>query len=522
MRRVSSAKGQLAATMVVVLGLGHASADTTWDGNGNSNNNGDWSVGANWDGDAVPTTSDRAILPSVSTGLRTVTQDTTAGTTANALRFEQSTATATNKLSLSGNLTFSKASREAGTPDSTTSALQASLTGGATHPNLALDLNGYALKFILSGGGATTGGNLSGTIAYNSAGSSIHSTVSGHTAFNVFGTLHVTADGRLGRDTGSVNATGNGAVTFMSGSLVNVSSGTFSAEMAGRRGQDRDFTLTNGGTVNIAAGATLAQVWTQGANSSNKANISLVNNNSVIQAGTVALRVHHDSASPTYPTMAVTDSGTWTVSGADAVIKRLTTTDNGAYIVVPTFTVGATSGTLRGSGAADALEFNEEVADGTRRMTITNNGLIAPGAGSQGTGTASVGTLTLKDINVAMGSTGKVYLDFGGSATGQYDQLRLETGATGPAGAGTLDLSAGGTLQLYTVNSFAPGDSFTVTLIAAGSVSGQFATVKLDGSTFVDNVLALPDGTRYALSYTADAVQLSYVGMSSGTLILLR
>jgi hypothetical protein len=132
-----------------------------------------------------------------------------------------------------------------------------------------------------------------------------------------------------------------------------------------------------------------------------------------------------------------------------------------------------------------------------------------------------VGTLRLKDIDLTMGSTGKVVLDLGGSDAGQYDQLLLQAGATDPAGSGAFDLSAGGTLQLYTVNGFTPAESFSVTLISAGSVTGQFSTVRLDGDTFVDNVLVLPGGILFSVDYTADAVQLNCVGRR-GTLVLLR
>jgi len=69
-------KGALVAAMLMVAPT-HAvhAATITWDGNGNANNSGSWNTGANWDTGTIPGAGDRAILPEVTTGVRTVTVD---------------------------------------------------------------------------------------------------------------------------------------------------------------------------------------------------------------------------------------------------------------------------------------------------------------------------------------------------------------------------------------------------------------------------------------------------------------
>lgn len=508
----------IVALSLLVVGQAMGQTTTTWDGGdpASPNTGGNWSSTLNWDTGVLPETGtgNLVVLPSVTDGsTRTVTQDIGAGTTINALQLIQSSPTGVNKLSLSGNITLAAASRENATVDSTASAFRVSLSGGATVDQVQVDLNGFSIVAQTSGTGATTGMNIGGTVNFNSAGSSMITSVGGHSAINVFGDLNVTADGRIGRDTGANPATGNGNINFMAGSTVDITSGTFSVEMAGRRGQSRALNLNNSGTITIASGATLAEVWTAPASATNEASVTLTNNSAGVinQSGTVALRAHQDPASVINPGISLINNGTWTVSGSNAVIRRLTTSENTAYVTVPTMTIGST-GTLKGSGASDTLEFNEEVAL-SNRMTLTNNGIIAPGAGSDGVGLASVGTLLFQDINLTMGGTGNLKMDVGGSGAGQFDQLKLQTGITDPAGAGTVDLgTVGDTLSLSLVNSFTPGLDFNIALITAGSVTGEFDNVTLNAVSFTSNQLVAPEGT-YTLNYTPTSVNLVFVGL---------
>jgi hypothetical protein len=507
--KTTSMKELMCAMAALVAAGGVWAADVTWDGGGRD---GKWSTAANWDTDAVPTTNDRAILPSVTSGTRTVTQDTAAGTTANAIRFVQDNPDGISKLDLAGNLTLTKSTRESSTLNGTTSALQWDLSGNATRNQAILNLNGHSI--LLTGpapSGAMTGGNLGGIVNFNEDGSSIYSTVAGHLTWNLFGEINASANGMIGKNAGTAsNNTGNSNFNILTGASVNVTGGVFQWSVVGKRSQDRAMTVTNNGSINVSSGAALEASWRATNDSTNRAAITFTTSSSgaLTQAGTLQFKPHRDSAGNS-TSVTINNAGVWTVSGSNAVVRELITADHTATIVIPSFNVN-TNGTLRGASAADALEFDEEGANGNR-MTITNRGLIQPGAGSQGAGTKSVGTLALRDIHVT-DDAGKIELDLGGTAAGQYDQLRLLTGNTDPAGAGTLDLSSGtGTLQLWKVNEFAPTSQFTITLIEAGSVSGTFGTVKLDEAAFTDNELDAGDGWKYQIGYTSDSVTLSYI-----------
>lgn len=489
--------------------------DIMWDGDGTPGAGGDWSTDANWDGDAVPTTSDRAILPSVTDGMRTVSQDSPEGTTANALLLVQTGTTGTNRLGLAGNLTLSKGSREADPESSTTSAFQVSRTDGAATEQIVVDLNGNRIRFTSGGGSSICGGNLGGTINFNAEGSAIEALASNtHMKFYVFGHLNATANGRLGAN--PTTSTGNGYITLKSNSSLTVAPDvTFAFDILGGGSQDRTFDVYNAGTVEVSAGAILQQRWPV---RYNKGNILFSNSGTLRQAGSLQFRVRWNSGGDATTTLS--DSGEWTISGTGADIVRLTTAGVASYISIPQVAL-TSSGVLRGSGSDDILEFNEEVADGTRRMPVSNGGSILPGAGSQGIGMDSVGTLRLRDIDVTQAATGMVVLDLGGVAEGEYDRLCLETGTTDPTGAGTLDLTAGGTLQLHTVNGFAPTRRFTLPLIEAGRVVGEFATVQLDGEPFSGNQLVVAKAGTYTLEYTGEAISLDFTPDTNPTTVVL-
>lgn len=510
---------------MVMSWAGRGFAQIAWDGGDPAapNADGNWSNNANWDTGALPTTTDLAIIPSVTDGsTRTVTQDIAAGTTANAIQLIQSSATGVNQLSLSGNLTLSAPSRENATADGLSSAFRVSLSGGATVDQVILDLNGFTIDTVTNGAGITGGMNLAGTVNFNAAGSSMIHSVGGHTVMNVFGKLVATSDGRIGRDNGTASTATDGSINFLAGSSLNISAGVFSVEMAGRRAQNRVLNLNNSGSITIATGATLAEVWTAGANSTHAASVTLTNQPAgvIVQGGTVSLRVHYDAVTAfTPPPINVNNNGVWVVSGTNAAIRRLTTSQDPSYVTVPAYTIG-TTGTLKGSGANDILEFNEQVAF-ANRMTIINNGIIAPGDGTGGPGLSSVGTLTLRDINVTMGNGGSLNMDADDNLDGDYDHLSFQLGATDPAGAGTFDMStAGDTLSLFTLDSFTPGSAFNVSLVTAGSVIGQFDNVTLDSVAFNANQLVVTEGT-YTLSYTATSVDFGFTPVPEPSTYLL-
>lgn len=505
--RISGSMMLRVAAMTVALSAANTYA-AVWDGNGNSNASGDWDAGGatpgqNWDTDSLPVTADTVTLPSVTAGgTRTITQNISGGTTIDTLIMEQSDPLYTNKLSLSGDLSLNKLNSASGSG----SAFKVNLSGGATAANAQVDLNGNSIVILSPANNTGAGTNLDATFNFNATGSKIRTTTAhtGHFSLSIGGVVNVTEDGSIERSSSS--GTGNASFTFGSASSLNLAADkTFSFLVGNVSGSGRSNSVTNNGLFDVQSGATLSirVASTSATGTDGNARLTIGSTGSISQAGAIELK---DRAT-TGALQQFINNGVWTISGTSATVKALNSSSTVFH--VPTFDNNAT-GVLRGSGASNTLEFNEDNTGDTPRMTITNNGTIAPGAGSAGSLLTSVGTLRLRDINVTSGTTGKMVIDLGGASTGEFDRLLLETGATDPAGAGTLDLAAtGDTLQLNLVNSFAPNAAFNLNLITAGAVNGEFDTVKLDASTFTANTLVNPEGT-YTLSYTPTAVNLSF------------
>ncbi len=509
-------------TFLLMLSSPAIAQDITWSGDGDSDASGDWSDGDNWGGGVVPTNSEQVILPSVSSGLRTVTQDTTGGVEASAIRFIQSGSDGTNKLSLAGNIKLLTGSYETETENHEHSALRWEFLNGATRDQVVIDLNGFSVFTPNSPRSARGGSNLSGIINFNAPGSSIHSTYAGHYGARIFGKLIVTADGRIGRVNGGSNSTGNANIYVNSTGEIRVTGAEFKLEMYGKRGYDRSFTVSNSGLITFDSDSTLAAVWTALSGSGSYGSLTFQNQAAgrINQGGKLHTRVHSNEQENQF-TYIIRNLGEWIVDGNLAVITRLNTSFRPQYLFMPDF-LNLASGTLRGNSEEDCLEFDEEEADGTRRMPIFNSGKIAPGAGSAAEDLASVGLLTLRDIDVVMEETGVIELDIGGIKEVEMDRLVLAKGLNDPAvDAGTFDLTEGGTLQLVTANEYDHSASFRRPVIIAGDVTGEFATVKLDGETFVDNELELDNGTRYEVVYKADAVWLYCFGTDNQTTILV-
>jgi hypothetical protein len=525
-----------AASAAVLLSLGvPVLADiVTWDGHSSSDASGNWSNADNWDA-GLPDSLDDVTFPSVTTGTRTITQDIAGGTTIGSLAIQQSGTVGVNRLSLSGDLTLFDASRENATVDSATSALRLTLSGSATPSQFQLDLNGHAVMFATSGSGATTGGNLAGTVNYATAGSAIMSVHAGHTGLNVFGTLNVTADGFLGRDTGGVSSSGNLNIAVQAaGSIVVSNNAVFTAAIAGRLGQNRSMTFTNNGSVSIASGSVLRTaidaLTSSGATNGFSVNVNNGTTGTFTHGGDLSVRAFQGATSVNPTVIAITNNGTWAVSGTAATLTRQTTstTSGTPAVIVPTFTVSST-GLVRGSGTLDALEYNEQQSTGGR-LTITNNGQISAGNGSNGAGTSSIGTLDLRDINLTFGTTGRLNIDIADG--NRRDRVRLLGGQTDSTGAGTLDLSAAGDrLNITLVDGFIPGiKPFQAQIMTFGSVvlnadttNGLvgFDVLAIGPNTQNGPVFNGPNDSRYWLTYDNNTVTLNYIPEPSALSMVL-
>ncbi len=512
----------LLAALICVANLTTAQ-DITWSGDGDSDNSGNWSDGDNWGGGILPSDADRVILPTVTSGTRTVTQDIAGGVEINALRFVQSGSDGVNRLSLDGNIALMKPTGETTSLTGTTSAMQWDLSGGATVEQAVIDLNGYSITIKHTISTSKIGAAFGGIINFNQPGSAIYGTSTGHTGLNVYGKLIATADGWMGRSHGGTQSTANVDLRIRAGAELKVMDGAdFSVNKTGRVGLDKPtFTLTNYGLINVEEGATLSVIREPTGSSGGSPLTRVINAADGTMELAGKMRMRAQSAADSDTSSPINNNGLWIVDGEQVSIERLTTGRYTAVICMPVFNNGAT-GTLRGNSWEDCLEFDEEVADGTRRMPIFNSGKIAPGAGSAAEDLASVGLLTLRDIDLVMEETGVIELDIGGAKEAEMDRLVLAKGLNDPADdAGTLDLTEGGTLQLVTANDYDHLTSFRRPVITAGSVTGEFETVKLDGETFTDNELEFANGVRYEVVYEADAVWLYCFGIDNQTTILI-
>ncbi len=134
----------------------------------------------------------------------------------------------------------------------------------------------------------------------------------------------------------------------------------------------------------------------------------------------------------------VVNNNSFIISGSNAAINR-----TGGNTVAFT---NAAAGTLRGNSASDTLDYDGLLS--STRMTVTSSGTVSPGAGHNGAGTTSVGSLSLQDINLTFtGASSRLRLDIGGTGAGQFDALSLIAGDT-TAGVLTID-SVNSNLDLY-------------------------------------------------------------------------
>jgi hypothetical protein len=259
----------------------------------------------------------------------------------------------------------------------------------------------------------------------------------------------------------------------------------------------------------------------------------LNNFGTVSHGGLVSFQAGRKGTPVTPLTSTVNNTGTWRLTGTvanPAGFQRLAValdTASTGYLAVPVLnnnTNGVLVGNV-GNGGENVVEFDEAV-DSNSRMLINNNATIAPGAVSAvTTDLSSVGTMTLRDIDVTMSATGKLNIDVGGTTSGQYDVLNLANGLTDGAGAGTLDLSATGdtlNVRLVNTNSFTPPPGgFSIPILTYGSRTGAFDLLTVNGDAS-QNAATYNDGTgTYSVEYNANGANLVYAVPEPTSLAML-
>ena len=336
------------------------------------------------------------------------------------------------------------------------------LSGGTRNLNSGAAING-AGNITFNGG--TTNLNSGATDGLSGA-----TTISGGTVnFNDNFTLPL-----LTLSTGTLGGTGN---LTLSGALNTWSAGTI--------GGGGTLTIANGATLNMNSGAnkflgsrTIAinptgalilsggQVLNQATNTVNNAGLFDIqgNDNWINNTGGPTTFNNLAGASITRSSgsgsagfsVALNNAGSVNVQTGTLTI--LSSSTNSGVIDITAGTTFDTGGTAMTNAVTGTINGAGTLNLGS--ATLTNNGILAPGDGVNGTG-----TLTITG-NLTQGGTGQMNMQLAGTGAGQFDKIAV---------SGTANL--GGTLNMSTVGAYTgnAGDSFQ--LLTYGASVGTFAAV---------------------------------------------
>ncbi len=474
------ARFALPAALLLAASSSLSAQTVNWDGNGDANASGDWSTGANWAGDVAPsTTAITAGLVNVSSGTRTISINNGDTVTAKQLAFTQSTAGATNLLSIASGGTLNLGGGQTWVAP----------TAGTSRVDLGGEVN--FTGFISTSVTVDTG------LTFSNAGAVFRaSSTNGGPTFNFNGLVNVNA----GAGTAQIAYTGgNRAISANFGATSNfaINSGTLEVATTSYNSGANAVSLSLAGATTIASGAGL-KLTTDSGSSANGGNagVTLTNSGTLAQAGTITVNARGSGgASP------LTNSNTWKVSGMSAAIVKNTNLGSPD----PTFT-NTSAGSFTGATANDRIAYNHIESAGTN-LAFTNSGIIAAGNGSNGSGLTSVGTLTLVDFAVTNTTDSTLAFDIGGTSAGQFDVLAFESGS--------IDFS-NAKLAITLVNDFAPGASFDLEIFTADigtSVSGSFSEITVNGVADANYSFAYVDGVG-TLSYSAVPEPSTYAALA--------
>ncbi len=366
----------------------------------------------------------------------------------------------------------------------------ANLSGGVNTNGNSVDFSVFSgtqinESGIISGAGSLTGGG-GGTLVLSNTASSY----TGPTSFGT-GTLSVAAVAPGGSNSSLGAASGANATIQIGGGTLSYTGGAAST--------DRPITLSNFQTVQ------------------NKGSGTLTLSGGVSNAG--------DTLTIDANTGNITESGVISGLGALSKIGVDTLTLSGANIYTGTTNISAGTLLVNGSlasGSAVSVSSGATLGGGTTTTsgtvsgTVSDSGIISPGASYGSTGTASLNT-----GNVTFNSGSAFDVDLNGtnesSGNDQYDQLNV----TGTAALGT----GVPTLNVSVASGFAPavGNSFTI-ITASTSVTGTFSGLP-SGTDFLASTgqlfqitytakTAVLTRIQAALTVTPDAVSTTYSGVA--------
>jgi len=304
------------------------------------------------------------------------------------------------------------------------------------------------------------------------------------------GTIDVLGNATLGRTSyvGATTTLDNGDATS-AGSLLNVGDGT---TITAFTLENQNVVLNNaaGNSVTVNAGASIRFVST--ATGALAGSVNFNNSGVLNHVGTLVMAGNFNGTRD----VAVSSGGIYRIQGEAAQIQALPGTP-GAQATNIADTRVLLSGELTGSSADDRLTYVNSTGSTNRKYLIMNatGADINPGAGSGGAGVSSIGSLELVDTNLSLSGATAFTFDIGGTqASGLYDEFKM-TLATPGTGA-ILSLGSDTVLDIRMVNSYSVETPESYVLIGAGSITGSFSTLLLNGVAVTDEytINYLPDG----------------------------
>lgn len=480
----SAAAVFLAASLPV-----HAQTVRTWDGDTDSDNSGLWSVPENWSGNNVPDTStERAFLDSVTTGTRTVTND--AAHSIHSLHMTQSNGTGINRLLLDANLTLA-------TPTGATE-FSFVLSGGAGVDNLVVDLNGQTITMSRNQFKTT---DLRGTWDFTTSGSLLRSTggsdrltiqndgllkmgagseidiarASGQDYFINLGQVRFEGAGisQIGRTTDVESGTFHIGGSSTTGATFTVGDGTDTPTARLRQGS---VFMTNfaGNTVTVNEGGTLELLTTRSSTDQWQTKQTRITNHGDLEhSGKVLLRPNSWNLTFAADNRDIINSGTWTVSGQNAVVERGMASTAHSHEDSLFRIENEASGVFQGDGKMTYTNTTGRASLNT--AIFTNAGLISPGAGE-----GMTGTLELLNTNVVFAEGGELRIEIGGTQAGEFDLFKIDGGTYG----GVLDLSAADTTLTIVFSDGFSASAGTWVVANVASRIGDFANANFSSSQF--------------------------------------
>ncbi|MEX2382665.1 MAG: PEP-CTERM sorting domain-containing protein [Opitutales bacterium] len=500
-------KSLLMAALLACAGF--ATAQVLWEGDVDANWSTDSAGNTNWAGDVIPGAADTAQFNNLGADRGTVVDASFGGTIAQ-LNINNSTTTVTETISLARSLTL---------------ANNNGLQYGSTISNpemFELDLNGNSL---ILGFNASSGVvyNLHGTYTMDTAGSTINSVRSQGTGDDDTVTLNfgsgsnladinVTANGTISHDfnNGTANANKLTSINFGAGSTVDISNASTLTLLKRLRVDTGtiNFEVNNSGTINVAAASKLYVQFDNRKGDDNR--LTHVNN---LATGVINLTGDLQLEPDERGFTVIQNAGTFQVTGTGATITGKPNSTSSGDLGDVAFT-NQSGGIIRGSSAADTLNYNPTAtaANINQTLTLTNQGILSPGDGHNGTGLASVGTLSLTDINATFsGTDATLRIDLGGLSGGEFDVLTLTNGQ--------LTLDGDSKIELFYVNGFSAVENDSWTLLNYGSVVNTGFDLASALTVTGGSGLA-GDASNYSLTFDANSATLTVIP-EPGTLALV-